>query len=122
MTKRKPIKGLVINPSGKHLEKLFKQLTDYQDAIGGYIEAVRLYDYNGVEVACAYVDEEGLIKQLPLNPMGGAISFLFGNTPYLTGNMIVVGGVDSEGYDTDIPEYLSTLIKSISAKDEEIKP
>jgi hypothetical protein len=36
--------------------------------------------------------------------------------------MIVVGGVDSEGYDTDIPEYLSTLIKSISAKDEEIKP
>ena len=120
MSERKPVKGMVIKPNGAHLEKLFKQLTDYQDAIDGYIEAVRLYDYNGVEVACAYVDEEGLLKQLPLNPLGSAISFLFGNTPYLAGNMIVVGACDSEGYDTDIPEYIATLIKNISAKDEEL--
>lgn len=116
----KNVQGVIIKPDGTHVEKVFKQLTDYQDAINGYIEAVRLYDYNGVEVACAYVDDEGLLKQLPLNPMGSAISFLFGNTPYLAGNVVIVGKADNQGYDTDIPEYLSTLIKNISAKQEEV--
>lgn len=120
MSELRNVKGIVIKPNGTHLEKVFKQLTDYQDALDGYIEAVRLYDYNGVEIACAYVDDEGLLKQLPLNPLGSAISFLFGNTPYLAGNMIVVGASDDEGYDTDIPEYISTLIKNISAKEEEV--
>jgi len=117
----KNVQGVIIKPDGTHVEKVFKQLTDYQDAINGYIEAVRLYDYNGVEVACAYVDDEGLLKQLPLNPLGSAISFLFGNTPYLTGNVVVVGKADNQGYDTDIPEYLSILIRNISAKQEEVK-
>jgi hypothetical protein len=120
MSERKPVQGVVIKPDGSHTDKVFKQLTDYQDAVNGYIEAVRLYDYNGLEVACAYVDEEGLLKQLPLNPMGGALSFLFGNNPYLCGNMIIVGKCDDDGYDTDIPEYISTLIKNISAKQEEV--
>lgn len=117
----KSVQGVIIKPDGTHVEKVFKQLTDYQDAINGYIEAVRLYDYNGIEIACAYVDDEGLLKQLPLNPMGSAISFLFGNTPYLAGNIVIVGKTDNQGYDTDIPEYLSTLIKNISAKNEEVK-
>jgi hypothetical protein len=52
--------------------------------------------------------------------MGGALSFLFGNNPYLCGNMIIVGKCDDDGYDTDIPEYISTLIKNISAKQEEV--
>lgn len=114
------VKGVVIDCDGTHIEKVFKQLTDYQDAINGYIEAVRLYDYNGTEVACAYVDEEGLLKQLPMNPMAGAISFLFGNTPYLAGKMIIVGATDRQGNDTDIPDYLATLIKNICAKHEDI--
>lgn len=120
MSERKPVQGIVIKPDGSHTEKVFKQLTDYQDAIDGYIEAVRLYDYNGLEVACAYVDDEGLLKHLPLNPLGSAISFLFGNTPYLTGNVVIVGKSNDEGNDTDIPEYLSTLIKNISAKQEAV--
>lgn len=120
MSEQKPVQGVVIRPDGTHIDKVFKQLTDYQDAINGYIEAVRLYDYNGMEVACAYVDEEGLLKKLPLNPLGSAISFLFGNTPYLAGNMIVVGACDKDGNDTDIPEYISTLVRNISAKNEEV--
>ena len=52
--------------------------------------------------------------------MGSAISFLFGNTPYLVGNMVLVGKSDDEGYDTDIPDYLLTLIKNISAKEEQL--
>jgi len=107
MTNSKEVQGVIIKPDGTHIEKVFKQLTDYQDAIDG-------------EVACAYVDDEGLPKHLPLNPLASAISFLFGNTPYLTGNVVIVGKSNDEGNDTDIPEYLSTLIKNISAKQEAV--
>jgi len=58
----KSAKGVVIKPDGTHEEKVFKQLLDYQTSVNGIIDAVRLYDYNGVEVGCAYVDDEGLLK------------------------------------------------------------
>lgn len=119
VTERKPVNGVVIHPDGTHEEKVFKQLEDYQAAIAGWITAVRLYDYNGDEIACAYVDDEGLLKNLPLNPMASALSFLFGNTPHLVGNAVLVGGNDGEGYDTDLPEFITTLIKNISAKQDE---
>lgn len=118
MTDFKEAKGVVIRTNCTHEERLFKQLSDYQEAIDGFIDAVRLYDYNGNEVACAYVDDEGLLKGLPLNPLASAISFLFGNTPHLVGNMVIVGKCDDEGYDTDIPEFLLTLIKQISSTPE----
>ncbi len=116
MTNTKEVKGVVVNPDGTHEVRLFKQLLDYQKAVHGTIEAVRLYDYNGLEVACAYVDDEGLLKQYPLNTMASAISFLFGNTPHLVGSVAIVGNSDDEGYDTDIPDYLLTLIEKISSR------
>ncbi len=116
----KSAKGVVIKPDGTHEEKVFKQLLDYQTSVNGIIDAVRLYDYNGVGVGCAYVDDAGLLKGSPLNPLGSAISFLFGNTPHLVGNIVLVGKSDDEGYDTDIPEYLLTLIRNISAKEEQV--
>lgn len=108
------VKGVVIYTDGCHEEKVFKQLSDYQSVVDGYIAGVRLYDYRGEEAGCAYVDDEGLLKNKTLNPLASAISFLFGNTPHLVGNMILVGKSDREGYDTDIPEYLLALIKNIS--------
>jgi hypothetical protein len=36
----------------------------------------------------------------------------------LVGNIVIVGKSDDEGYDTDIPDYLLTLIQNISAKEE----
>lgn len=114
----KQVKGIVINTDGTHEERLFKQLSDYQQVFDGYITAVRLYDYNGADAASMYVDDEGLLKGLTLNPMASALSFLFGNTPHLVGRAIIVGKSDDEGNDTDLPEYLSTLIKNISAKEE----
>lgn len=113
----KSVKGIVINTDGTHEERLFKQLSDYQQVFDGYITAVRLYDYNGADAASMYVDDEGLLKGLTLNPMASALSFLFGNTPHLVGRAIIVGKSDDEGNDTDLPEYLSTLIKNISAKE-----
>lgn len=118
MTEQKPVKGVVINTDGTHEEKLFKQLSDYQEVFNGFITAVRLFNYNGLEAATMYVDDEGLLKGLTLNPMASALSFLFGNTPHLVGRAIIVGKSDDEGYDTDLPEYLLTLIQNISAKEE----
>jgi hypothetical protein len=109
----RPVRGVVIRPDCTYEEVVFKQLTDYQKAIDGFITAVRFYSYDGVEVACGYVDDEGLLKKLPLNPLGSAISFLFGNSPYLAGNLIIVGKADAEGYDTDAPEYLLELVRNI---------
>jgi hypothetical protein len=120
MSKRKPVKGVVIRPDGTHEEKLFKQLPDYQTGVDGTIDAVRLYDYNGLEIANLYVNDDGLLIGLPLNPMASALSFLFGNTPHIVGNVVAVGKADDEGYDTDLPEYLLTLIRNISAKQEQV--
>lgn len=120
MTDQKAVKGVVIHPDGTHDERVFKQLSDYQQAVHGIIDVVRLYDYNGLEVACAYVDDEGLLKSQPLNPMASALSFLFGNTPHLVGDIVLVGKSDDEGYDTDLPEFILTLIRNISAKQEQV--
>jgi hypothetical protein len=109
----KQIKGVVIKPDCTYDEVTLNDLPDYQKAVDGFIESVKLYNYDGEEVACAYVDEDGLNKRLSLNPLGSAISFLFGNTPYLMGNVLIVGKGDAEGYDTDIPEFLFKLTENI---------
>ena len=118
MSELKEVNGVIIRADGTHEKKLFKQLRDYTEAVEGVIDAVRLYDYNGTEIGCMYVDDEGLLKNSALNPLASAISFLFGNTPHLVGNVAIVGKADDEGYDTDIPGYLLTLIENISAKQE----
>ena len=46
MSEHMQAKGVVIRPDGTHEERLFKQLSDYQTAVQGVIDAVRLYDYN----------------------------------------------------------------------------
>ena len=111
------VQGVVIYPDATHEVRTFKQLKDYQDAVGGLIESVRFYDYNADEVAQAYVNEEGWITNEPqMNPLAGALSFLFGNNAMLAGAMVIVGKGDGEGYDTNIPDWLLTLIKQISAE------
>lgn len=109
----KQVKGVVIRPDCTYDEVILNDLTDYQKAVDGFIEAVHLYNYDGEEVACGYVNENGLGKRLPLNPLGSAISFLFGNTPYLAGNVVIVGKSDDNGNDTDIPEFLFKLTENV---------
>jgi len=104
-------KGIVINSNGTMEHKTFTALKDYQEGVKGLIEAVRLYNYSGEEVACMYVNEEGIMLSMPMNPYAGALSFMLGNTPHLCGNAIIVGKADDEGYDTDIPEWLAGFIK-----------
>lgn len=109
----KPVKGVVIKPDGTFTKKEFKQLTDYQEAVEGFFTTSRLYDYAGEQVACCFVDDEGLLKGLPLNPIASAISFIFNGNPYLAGNVVVLGATNEQGEDTDIPEQLLWLIEKV---------
>ena len=109
----KPVKGVVIFTNGTYEERVFKQLKDLQDGVGGWIEPVRLYDGKGNSYATAYVDDEGLLKSKPMNHIGGALSFLLGNNPMLAGDMVIVGNADNDGWDTDINPTLLAFIKQI---------
>ncbi|WP_396653769.1 DUF3846 domain-containing protein [Microbacterium sp. ARD31] len=59
------VRGLLI-PSGEDPieERTLASLPDYQKAVGGWIEAIDLPDV-GITI---YVNEEGLLRQLPFNP------------------------------------------------------
>lgn len=119
--KHPEVKGVVLFTDGTHEERTFKQLKDYQDAVGGLIEIVKLYDAAGKDLATAYVNEEGIMLNLPLNGFGGALSFMLGNNPMLMGNMIVVGTDDGEGYDTDIDPLLLSFIKHVLPTSKELE-
>ena len=112
----KPVNGIVLFPNGTHERRQFKQLSDYQSAVGGYVEALRLYDHTyEKEVACMYVDEEGRLKEgAKINSVAGGISFLLNSEDYLLGNAVLVGASDSEGYDTDIPDWLVAFVNQVS--------
>ena len=47
------VKGVVIYTNGEYEEKVFKQLSDYQEAVGGLIEIVKLFKGNGEDYATA---------------------------------------------------------------------
>ena len=113
------VNGIVVFPNGTYERRVFKQLSDYQQAVEGLIEIVNLYDhtYSNI-VATMYVDEEGRIKyENPrLNTVASGISHLLNNENMLYGNAIIVGAGDGEGYDTDIPDWLLNFVDKV-AKD-----
>jgi len=75
-----------------------------QAAVDGFIEAVTLVQDRAVML----VNEEGLLRDLPLNPVASAVA----NTQ-IVGTAIVVG-VDGEEF-TDIPEDVERCIKALFA-------
>jgi hypothetical protein len=106
-------KGVVLYTDGTYEEKVFKQLSDMQAAVDGLIEPIRMHDFYGAGVCQGYVNEEGLLKQLPINSVAAALSFMFGNTPSIVGNMIVLGLDDGDGNDTDIPQDILAFISRV---------
>ena len=75
----------------------FDRLEDIRREIGGSVERVctqKLQDYFG-SGAMMIVDEEGLLKGLPMNPVG---SFFYGTAQH--GNPIGPGVLDSSGRET----------------------
>jgi hypothetical protein len=106
-------KGVVLYTDGTYEEKVFKQLSDMQAAVDGLIEPIGMHDFYGEGVCQGYVNEEGLLKQLSLNSVASALSFMFGNSPTIVGNMIVLGLADSHGNDTDIPQDILKFISHV---------
>jgi hypothetical protein len=70
-------------------------------------------DFYGAGVCQGYVNEEGYLKGLSINTVASALSFMFGNTPSIVGNVIVLGLTDKHGNDTDIPQDILTFISRV---------
>lgn len=79
-----------------------------QNAVGGYIEHVTL----SPGVAGMYVNEEGLLQQLPMNYVGTSLYLAAGYADVpIVGTLVLVGGPDREGNDTDFPNYLLDILR-----------
>ncbi|MEV7757826.1 DUF3846 domain-containing protein [Microbacterium sp. NPDC089180] len=87
----------------------FAGLDDYQRAVGGWIEPVDIPSL-GVTI---YVNEEGLIRQLPLNSRATFLWWF--HVPaarqkvMLAGDAVIVGIPDRRGDSTDVPEAVLEL-------------
>lgn len=99
------IRGLIIRPDKTVTETTFGSLSDFQKAVGGYIEAVGLSDGSTM-----YVDEEYLIKGYgpeDFNSIARDVAGLGGHPELvlqgILGPVVIVGPVNQEGWDTDIP-------------------
>lgn len=93
------IQVLIIEPSGETREaEIDNDLGAFQAIVGGYIEPV----YG--RVGTIYVNEEGLLRQLPFNAAatGFAVRIMEHLGIRLFGTVFIVGPADTEGDDTDV--------------------
>jgi hypothetical protein len=101
------LRVLIVRPSG-HLELMLWErsnlLRSFQASVGGYIEAI------GGPGWSAYCNEEGKLQNLPFNPQAQLLAEGHGWTPLpfdtLVGTVVFVGPPDSDGEDTDVPDFL----------------
>lgn len=92
------INVVIIHPDGTVLKREIENgLGSFQAVVGGYIEGVFSPDMT------IYVNEEGLIRHLPMN---GRILEVTDHPGPLVGTALIVGPADDEGYDTDVPEHI----------------
>lgn len=107
------VKGLWIpaDASAKVERRDYRQLEDYQAAVGGWIEAV---DIPGFGPVTMYVNENGLAERLPFN---GRATFLWWfhsahvrEHAALVGDVALVGYPDHEGDTTDVPDEVLDLL------------
>ena len=83
------------------LVEIENDLKPLQQAVGGYIEVVRLPGLDDMLIIC---DEEGLIKHLPFNTAIGGL--------WLWGTILIVG--DGGEDFTDVPDkYVPLLLSTL---------
>lgn len=107
---------LVVDPAepGRQVARLTEAqgntIKFLQDSVGGYIEHVTLQR----GVLGMYVHDEGLLKELPWNPIASVMySRAVGASALIHGPAVFVGGPDAEGNDTDVPlEMVHMLVAS----------
>jgi hypothetical protein len=106
------VTGIFVPSDGEakmHLEE-FNSLADYQHAVGGYIQPVEI----AVLGVTVYVNEEGLLRQLPLN---SRVTFLWWfhapearQRAMLVGNAVIIGATDRNGDNTSVPPEVIELL------------
>lgn len=86
------------------------KLEDYQSVVGGWIEPVDI-PVLGVTV---YVNEEGLLRQLPFNPRATFLWWYFvpeaRQTAMLVGPALITGLPDRSGDSTDVPSEVAAML------------
>jgi hypothetical protein len=102
------IPAVIVDPDGTvRTTEIENSLGSYQAVVGGYIEGVF-----GRE-ATIYVNEEGMFRSLPFNPLATlfAVSVLGLPGMRLFGTALILGPGDGEGNDTPVRpiavEYLT---------------
>jgi hypothetical protein len=110
------VTGIVIpHETRLALQKVeFQNLTDYQTAVGGYIETVKMDGHPLVIVA----DEDGKVKQLPVNRRATCLWWLL-NPSGLGGDLlvgdVVILGQERRGKTNDVPAKLLALLLETSS-------
>lgn len=99
-----------VDPDEPIAEVQVNSLADYQEIVGGYIEPVDIPAL-GVTV---YVNEEGLLRQLPFNSRATFLWWYFvpeaRQKAMLVGSAIIVGLPNRQGDSTDIPREVTDLL------------
>jgi len=108
--------ALLIRANGVGVEKIDivpnTGLASLQEAVGGFIEAIHLGD------AIMYINEEGLLHDLPHNDVATKIYHQFYPSilrPTIVGNVIIVGFDPETGEERDHPEHLDEEAAFIAA-------
>lgn len=104
--------GFSLDVDGNVLSVELRKIEDYQQVVGGWIEGV------GLGLGTMYVNEEGKLKNLPLNPvatkLARASSSIFA-ADYIAGDVVLVGPADPEGEDTNVRDELLALAVELGA-------
>lgn len=105
------VTGIVIpHETNMAMQKVvFRDLADYQRAVGGYIETVHLDEHPLVIVA----NEQGKINRLPVNRRATCLWWLLNPTgiggDVLVGDVVILGGA-ADGDMGDVPKTLIGLL------------
>ncbi len=100
------LQAKLIRTNGKVEDVQVDELKSMQEFVGGYIEALGV-DETKFDVS-VFVDEEGRVKELPINM--ACCLWLMQNGMYpaldypIHGDVLVLGATDSEGESTSIPK------------------
>ncbi|MBN9201593.1 MAG: DUF3846 domain-containing protein [Microbacterium chocolatum] len=99
-----------VDPDEPITEIQVDSLEDYQAIVGGYIEPV---DVPALGITI-YVNEEGLLRQLPLNSRATFLWWYFvpeaRQKAMLVGTTLLVGLPDRGGESTDVPREATELL------------
>ncbi len=122
-------KALAITTQGEvsTLDLSDSALEKLQGAVGGYVQAIDLCIDPTISMWC---NEEGKMVGLPHNPFGQAFWEMafpvseYGKTDYIVGDIVITGGVDSEGETLGLSDYeiemslkvVATVLAFISPK------